>query len=367
MAEPIHDAFLFRQEPRTDLAGEYISLEVELGPDIWTEGYHLDSRSVQLGQELVLQFAWSSTELDTGRTFFAHLIGRDGQLVAGEDQLARHQDEGLTINQFRLTPRLDVTPGVHELVIGSYSSADPVAEYRTTLAQITVEAAQTPPFTQNRAFRPLTTGSDDKTLIGYDWDSTLPGRQRLHLHWSSESGYESQSVDVDGGRFAMPAWLGPWGIERDQSSFALHRPAAYVPFGQGLVWLGQSAGRIEPVVPGRRVSLPQYFTTSRPLLSDQVVSLRLVGYQEDGQTWHWWDLDDGVPAMGAIPTLKWIAGSLVRDPIHSMVSSDAWSGQEVEALLLLYDAFTSRQLPILDERYTQLAPWLPLGRTSITP
>ena len=367
LAEPLHEAFLFRQRPRTGLAGDYVLINEELGPDIWTEGYHLESQSVQPGHELVVEVAWLSAELDPGRTFFAHLIGQDGQLYAGEDQPARSQEEGLTINQFRLAPRLDATPGVYELVVGSYTGADPAAEYRTTLTQITVEAAETPTFTQNRAYRPLSYGADDRTLVGYDWDSTLPGRQRLHLHWSTASGYETQSEDVDGGQFTLPAWIGPWGLERNHSSFTLDRPAAYVPFGEGLVWLGQSAGGLDPVAPGQRVSLPQDFTTSRPLLSDLVVSLRLVGYQEDGQKWHWWDLDDGVPAMGAIPTLKWIAGSQVRDPVQSTVSSDAWTGQEMEPLLLLYDAFTARQLPILDERYTQLAPWLPLGRSSVTP
>jgi hypothetical protein len=42
-----------------------------------------------------------------------------------------------------------------------------------------------------------------------------------------------------------------------------------------------------------------------------MVSVRLIGLEPDGVHWAWWDLQDSVPAMGAIPTLKWIDGSLV--------------------------------------------------------
>lgn len=366
LAEPFHEAFLFRQQPLSELPQDYTPLDVELGPGLTAAGYLLDSSSVQPGRELVTQLAWRSDgQPEEGRTFFAHLIGPDGQLVAGDDQTAQAQDSGLTINQFRLTPQFGTSPGVYDLVVGSYDAADPAARQATTLAQVTVEESSLPPFTLNRRFRPLADAPDGRTLIGADWDSTFPGRQRLYLHWWTESGYETQSVDVDGGRFAMPDWFGPWGIKKTLGALELDEPANYVPFGQGLIWLGQATADLDSVQPGERVALPQRFTTSRPILRDLVVSLRLVGYQEDGQSWHWWDLDDGVPAMGAIPTLKWIAGSQVRDPIVSRVSDDAWDGQQVEPLLTLYDAFTSRRIPILDERFAQQAPWIPLGRTAV--
>ena len=101
---------------------------------------------------------------------------------------------------------------------------------------------------------------------------------------------------------------------------------------------------------------------SRPVLRDQIVSLRLVGYEEDGLYWNWWDLDDGVPAMGAILTLKWIAGSQVRDPKWPKVSKEAWPGQLVEPLLRVYDAFTGRPLPILEEGINQAMPWVPWAK-----
>ena len=55
---------------------------------------------------------------------------------------------------------------------------------------------------------------------------------------------------------------------------------------------------------------------------------------------------DGVPAIGAIPTFKWIGGSVVKD-VHLI---RVLGGGEAELTLGLYDAFTTAALPPLDER-----------------
>lgn len=366
--EPFHGAFLFRQEPLLTLPDRYTPMAAGLGPGLLAEGVQLSSGETRPGQKVVVHLAWQSEgQLDPGRTLYAHVIGPDGRLYAGDDQPAQPNPGGLTVSRFELTPLLHTPPGSYELVLGSYGSSEVEPVTPVTVAKIDVGPATTPPFTMNQVFRPLTGAQDGKTLVGYDWDSTLPGRQRLYLHWSTDGGYETQQVDVDGGRYTMPSWFGPWGIEIRESAFELHRPSAYIPLGQGLVWLGQSRDQAQSFSPGERVRLTQEFTTARPVLSDLVISLRLVGYQADGIRWDWWDLDDGVPAMGAIPTLKWIAGSRVRHTVYSTISPDARPGQQSEPLLLLYDAFTSRRLPILDERITGVAPWIPLGKVPITP
>jgi hypothetical protein len=100
-------------------------------------------------------------------------------------------------------------------------------------------------------------------------------------------------------------------------------------------------------------------------LRDLIVSVRLIGFEEDGVHWAWWDLSDGVPAMGAIPTLKWIGGSRVRDPHWLTIPAEARPGQTVGPVVRLYDAFTNRPLPILDERLNQVGPWIPLGTTTL--
>jgi hypothetical protein len=366
LPEPFHRAFLFRQTPLLDPPDEYTVTSIELGPSTLVEAYHLESTEVLPGEELVLSLIWQPTAAQAaGDKLYAHLIGPDGRLYAGDDQSVLAQQRGLSVNEFRLTPLLQTRPGRYDLVIGNYNESTPGNIASAKLADIEVRADATPPITGNRVYRPLAGSPDERTLIGYDWDSTLPDQRRLYLHWSTENGYETMTMDLDGEVYPFESWSGPWGIEIDQSSID-YQSGAYVPFGEGLIWLGQSHDARQAFWPGNRVKLTQEFTTAKPILSDLVVSLRLVGYQEDGQSWDWWDLDDGVPAMGAIPTLKWIAGSRVRHSVWSTISPDAWPQQETEPLLLLYDAFTSRQLPILDERIAQRWPWIPLGRVAVT-
>jgi hypothetical protein len=97
------------------------------------------------------------------------------------------------------------------------------------------------------------------------------------------------------------------------------------------------------------------------LTNDLVVSVRLIGLEPDGFHWAWWDLNDSIPALGAIPTLKWIAGSAVRSPHRVTVDTAALPGQTITGALTMYDAFTGRPLPILDERITAQYAWVPLG------
>ncbi|MEW5986056.1 MAG: hypothetical protein AB1791_05445, partial [Chloroflexota bacterium] len=118
--------------------------------------------------------------------------------------------------------------------------------------------------------------------------------------------------------------------------------------------------------PGETVVVRNHFGSGRPVWSDLVASVRLIGYAEDRFHWQWSVLDDSVPALGAIPTLKWVAGSQVWDRHRLTVAAEGQPGQSVTAVLRLYDAFTGRPLPILDERIVQLPlPGIPLGEVVI--
>jgi hypothetical protein len=146
------------------------------------------------------------------------------------------------------------------------------------------------------------------------------------------------------------------------------RPQAgnYVPFGQGIVWTGDPLEGDGALQAGQSLTLEQHFLSGQPVLRDYAISVRLIGFEDDGFRWAWWDLDDGIPAMGAIPTLKWIAGSAVRSPHFVQVPDDAPEGQTIGGALNLYDAFTNRVLPVLDERITADYAWVPLGETAVT-
>jgi hypothetical protein len=199
-------------------------------------------------------------------------------------------------------------------------------------------------------------------LLGYDWDQTLPGRPRLYLHWQTAAGYETEVRDGQAG--SLPPYNGPWGVASGRWS-RVTQPAngQYVPLGQGVVWHGDVLDETQPLDPGQNLTLYQHFLSSRAVLRDYAVSVRLIGFEEDGFHWAWWDLDDSIPAMGAIPTLKWIGGSQVRSPHFVTIDEHAPSEQQIGGALNLYDAFTGRPLPILDERLMAEYGWVPLGET----
>ncbi|MEE9618510.1 MAG: hypothetical protein V3T90_16130, partial [Anaerolineae bacterium] len=229
---------------------------------------------------------------------------------------------------------------------------------------------------------------------GAGYDTGVPGQVRVYLHWAG-SGAEAtlQLLDKSGavlGQGHVPA------LERGQyATTALDLPAIparvalldgdrprrcnllfgrdaplpapaagerYVPFGDSLVMTGfeRSVGDLEP---GGDVTLGLRFLSMRPLERDYVVSTPLTGLNPDG-TWAWRSADDTVdtvPALGAIPTLKWIHGSAIFDPHNVTIPGNA-PPVPVTGSLVIYDHFTQAPLPPLDER---LGPSVPLGTWTV--
>jgi hypothetical protein len=267
---------------------------------------------------------------------------------------------GITLTQFRLTPRLGAAPDDYAIMLGTADDGD----NRLVITKLTVTAMSRPPYTQNHVYRLV---PDGRRLVGYDWDNTLNGRPRLYLHWQTEQGYQTEvrdDISLDG--FTLATYFGPWGVTRNNQQLTVNNQQFYVPLGQGIIWTGQLLDQ-SPVSSLQSLTLRQTFHSSRPVLHDLVISVRLIGYEADGFHWAWWDLDDWVPALGAIPTLKWIGGTAVHAPHTLQVDPAAHPGQTIGATLRLYDAFTNRPLPILDERITNelQLPWIPLGQTTV--
>ncbi|MCB8951512.1 MAG: DUF2723 domain-containing protein [Ardenticatenales bacterium] len=360
--EPLGEAFWFRQTPRTALPADFAPLDLQLG-SAHVRGYALQPAAVPIGAEAVLTVAWETTATSSTPTnWYAHVRQEDGSLVAQGDVPAFSAPTGLTLTQLRLTPRLGAPPGETTIYLGVAGAAEPARP----LAALTILPMSRPPITAHPTFRTLPSGRPLLRLVGYDWDTTLPGQTRLYLHWQTEQGYQTEVRDnVDAANPGLPDWFGPWGQMRP---FRLRPPANehYVPLGAGIVWTGGTLASSGPLTPGRSVTVSPVFRAQNVVQRDLVVSLRLVGYEEDGFHWAWWDLGDSVPALGGIPTLKWIAGSQIRDPHPLRISPDATPGQTIDALLRLYDAFTQRPLPILDERLTAAAIWIPTGPATIS-
>ncbi|MFZ1396373.1 MAG: DUF2723 domain-containing protein [Candidatus Promineifilaceae bacterium] len=384
-AEPLGEALIFPQTPRTELPANFTPLTLTFAEGAQILGYALEQNAVEIGLEARLTLAWQGA---TATPFFVHLLDETGSIVAQADVLAIPQLEGITLTQFRLTPRRG--PGEFTLRLGSGANF-------SQIGTLTVALASLPPATQNRLRRPMLGMGNAQILVGYDWDRTIANQTRLYLHWQNEAGYWQTSYDNFPQQVPttlLPATSGVWGLA--EPGWTPPEPAAdahYVPLGGGIVWTGSRlADAQDSLSPGSSVGMPMQLLNGRPQLRDFVISTRFVGYAEDNFTWVWCDLVDGIPAMGGIPTLKWIHGSRVQSPRTVVfpprpepvsftgfcqsekpapgapilyVDNSATDGQTAAALLVLYDAFTNRALPILDERITAVTSWIPLGEIKI--
>ena len=100
------------------------------------------------------------------------------------------------------------------------------------------------------------------------------------------------------------------------------------------------------------------FVGARPITHDYSVSVSLTDEAGAWQTQH-----DGTPALGAMPTLKWIRGVTVYDE-HDLELPPEAVGRGV-LRLTVYDAFTVDPLPVLDERLARLGQGTQIGLGSI--
>ncbi|MCA9979774.1 MAG: hypothetical protein KDD89_03040, partial [Anaerolineales bacterium] len=358
-AQPLGEAYLFPSAPLTSLPPSFIPLDLVLGDALRLHGYQLSAPNTEIGQEAQLTVAWEPLAKEATLPLFAHLVGFDGALVAQHDLTAVAQPNGLTLTQFRLTPRWEAQPGDHALLIGL--ATDPAS--RTQLATLAVTPMAFAPATQHPTHQQT---SPPGTLIGHDWDNTIPNQPRLYLHWQlATGGYWSQVVQPPDGRYTLPQTSGVWGWPRPQT-FVNERDRFYVPLGQGIVWFGSRPwlSSLSPLQPNQNVTIAQRFRATRPILRDIGFSVRLLGFAEDNFTWQWRTpdtADSDIPALGGIPTLKWIAGSQIDHPRTLTIDANATPGQTVGGMVRPYDVFTNQPVPLLDGRLaTSPQPWLPL-------
>lgn len=357
-AEPLGEAFWFRQQARQEMPALYTPFNETIS-SVHLLGYHLTPNTVEMGQETVLNLAWQPTTPSTTTVgLYAHLLSADGQLVGQADLSVLPQVVGITLTQLRITPHLGITPGDYQIVIGVAN----LPNSSTYLTSLLVENMSQPPFTTHPLY--FAQVAPDQRLIGYDWDSTLPAQTRLYLHWQTPKGYHSQILDNP--NLSSLDLCRHWLI---RYTLCASRPNGqhYVPLGQGIVWLGGTVDQLPNLVPEQKVVLEQQFASRQTILRDWVVSVRLAGLEPDGFSWAWTDLSDQVPALGAIPTLKWVNGCRISDPHLLTISSNIQPNQAITGMLRLYDAFSQHPLPILDSRIIAQTIWVPLGTTVAPP
>jgi hypothetical protein len=137
-----------------------------------------------------------------------------------------------------------------------------------------------------------------------------------------------------------------------------HPPDA-VPLGASILLTGFEIHPSGPVRPGEAVTVDLHFLAARPIVEDDAVKVDLIG-----PNYAWRVQSDGTPAVGAIPTLKWIAGSRIADRRVLTIPADAAPGT-AQLVLAMYDSFTQQDLPILDPALAALGPTVPLGTIDI--
>ncbi len=348
LPRPFGDAFLYNGEPVALPLDGFTPFETQLGEQIQILAFQQSVTTTAIGEEMTLTLVWEPLVALPAMNLFAHLVdAQSGQLFAQDDVPAIAQTDGYAVTQLRLTPRLGATPGSYQVLIGGYLAdgtplLDQAGEPRTMATALTVIPTAWRPFTRNRVWFGAKNERGDQ-LIGYDFDVTVA--PRLYLHWQARDGFYSTVLDTE------------WAVvgRKEMTLEQTH----YVPLGQGIVWLGGNGVR------GENFVSVQEFVANRPITRDLRVGIRFVGYEADNTTWAWRTQNDSVPATGAIPTLKWIAGSSVRDPHLLKLGEPTFNGQSVAAWLTVYDAFTNRPIPILDERITAQGVGIPLGESRL--
>ncbi len=328
----------------------------------------LDGRTFEAGQAIPVDINWTSGEGHReGDAITVRILRHDGRLAATADVRVTAADSraGYGVHRQLLALPLDLEPGVYPVRVGAYrTDGSGFVQYKDALAAefvaagaITVAPASQPPATQRPMNSPCVLNCAGPLLIGVDYDLGVPNHVRLWTHFTlGESSMPVAVTLADGtpiaaaralpaasGRYASLAFDIPpeRNLRLRVGDRVLKLPdftegERYVPFGNQMALIG--------LRPHRSISESKVVLTwlgARPISDDYIVSVRLSSQRYSGA-------HDSVPALGAIPTLKWLRNSRVMDT-HPFNTDDA--GPPYAGSVVVYDSATRLLLPVLDERY----------------
>ncbi len=314
------------------------------------------------GESLLARVAWRARgSIQSGDALTIRFLYSDGRLAANTDiSLDASQPVGETRSQLiALGLPLDIAPGLLDIRAGAYRPtgqgfvqySDAAGAQFPVVSRTAVSASSAPPATTRPMRWPQSCAASDRpTLIGLDYDLGIPGKMRVYTHWTTRvaASVTLRSHVAAPAMLALPATAGcatlifdtapANGLALDVDGIALALPdprpgERYLPFADGVTLTG---ARIRD--DDAAVTLD--WLSGRALTTDYKISAR-IGSGPDGR-------HDGTPALGAIPTLKWIAGSRIED-VHilgAMTGAATLSGD-----VKVYDNFSQLPLPLLDPRY----------------
>jgi len=394
---PLAGAWLVQESGVDRVAATVQPLSALFDQRIELLGCEIESSTLSPADSIVAHVYWRpAIKLERDYSFFVHVVDETGAVVGQGDTThpaARYEVGQVLLDEYRIPLLPTIRPGCYRLIAGVYITLESGGWRRLTvedgrdsilLDEVEVQPLDVAPVTRHALFR---TADCRYTLAGVDYDHSLPGQLRIYLHWRVDSSLaEPWRVVLFSGEVTLAAaelprlpaskyfttahdlptgtenlalelqdlagekssrWLGPWRIPLGRR---VRLPAAspgdrYVSFGGEMVLLQAQYPHVWAGGP----SLPTVmtFAGTRALTHDYTVSVSLQGEADSWQTQH-----DGTPALGAIPTLKWIRGIVIRDE-HVLPLPPGASGNGL-LRLTVYDASTMRPLSVLDERLARL-------------
>ncbi|MFQ6101422.1 MAG: protein O-mannosyl-transferase family [Anaerolineae bacterium] len=418
--EPWETGFLIRPRPVTEPAAPLVPLDLVFGDQVRLIGYrlHLSPRGEACpepvpsgaegqgrreagggvyfhpGQVAEIILAWRAAgPLTPPPSFTLVLLDAEGRRVAQAD---RALPTGLAPGEVRferlalpLYPML--SPGRYQMTLGAYTVSDTEFEIipaddgqaAVTLTRLELEPSARAPFTLHPQSVPFQGGP---TLVGVDYDRSVPDTLRVYLRWRGpiDQGIQAQVWVADGpgattslpsipagayqtvavdlpGVAEKPLWVsltdgqghattaaGPWAWPVSEMRLPVPAPdARFVPLGDEMALVGVKA---RPAGPGETMVVDVTLVALRPLTDDDATSVRVMNGA--GQ----WVAHDMQPALGAVPTLKWIRGSRVVDR-HLLPLPEDFAAGEVWATLVAYERFRMTSLTPMDGRFGPI----PLG------
>ncbi|MGC9360749.1 MAG: hypothetical protein ACP5G7_10335, partial [Anaerolineae bacterium] len=352
----------------------------------------VEAENARPGGDLRVRIYWEALHsLEHDYVGFVQLVGPHGVLGQGD---APHRADGidpgvLQVDTHDMWLLWHTEPGTYQLIAGFYFLDETGAWQRCTsagvdhvvLGQVEVSAAQGSPASLHPK---RVVFADGILLTGHDYDRGVQGQTRVYLHFERQGPSKDEdrsdalraTLLLDGVPVAsgiLPAlapgqaatvaldlagnpdllhlaletldgarvpWAGAWHLRR-RGCLRLclsDLGQRYVPLGGDVAYTGLT---VEDGAQGE-LALSSEWLALRPLVRDYVVSVGVRSGASELKA-------DGTPAMGAIPTLKWLQGWKVRDEralgFEAMHAEDV-IGYSVE----MYDAFTLASLQVLDER-----------------
>ncbi|MBI4770697.1 MAG: DUF2723 domain-containing protein [Chloroflexi bacterium] len=366
-------AWEVRAGPLAELPPDLRPIALSFGDRWRLIGYRAEDTLLVPATALPVSLAWQTSGPPEDTHFFTQLIGPDSALYAQADfdhPAGSYTSGEVILDRALLTLRPDSPPGEYTLIVGAVGpdgTRRPSGERDfAPLRLLNVGLASEPPVTRHRVNHSFGNAS----LVGYDFDFTLPDTARLYLNWRLTRG--SQVIVILAGdspftELTLPAGSGylttatdlppdlPITIASGSSRVSLPLPSPsdrYLPLGGSLILTGV---RVRETAPGQFV-VDLDWLSARPLAEDDIVGVSLVG---DG----WRAQSDGVPAGGAIPTLKWIRGSVIHDRHRLAAPLGATGPARLE--LAVYDHFTNRVMPILNPDVAALGATVPVGEVTL--